>query len=117
MLAMVGDGTVDDVACFASRLRERKPDGLSYPALSRRLYDLLGDDAVTPDTLASMHRGQGRLSPERHLLVVCALADVYGCSISDLSPTAADRLRALFPLLRRQHALIDGPMGAEADVG
>lgn len=93
--------TPDTTAEFASALEAaRKTKGLSYKDVGRAVFLLLGPMAPGQEWLRRWHVGD--MAPERADLVVCAaLAEVYGVTLSELSPVVADRYEGVRDLLIR----------------
>lgn len=72
----------------------------SYRALARTLYDMLGEYAPTDESLRRMH--VGRVSPTKvDVVILGAIAEVYGCKVEDFSKLAAGRAKSARDLLRR----------------
>lgn len=74
--------------------------GLSFPRLGRLVYERIGAYAPNDETLRAW--GKGTANPEKiDPIVVAAMADVFGCSVADLSVIAAQTLRRVNDLLDR----------------
>lgn len=91
------------VALAAARLaaaRHGKP--LSFSKLERLVYDRLGTYAPSDEKLRVWHT-PGGLDPEKaDLLVIAALADVYGVTdLATLHPTLNERLPDVKALLSK----------------
>lgn len=93
--------TTTTAAEFASALEAaRSAKGLSYKEVERAVFLLLGPMAPGQEWLRQWH--VGKMPPERADLLVCAaLADVYGTTLSELSPIVAERYGAVSDLLKR----------------
>jgi hypothetical protein len=80
--------------------RRQRAGSPSYRSLARTLYDMLGVYAPTDESLRRLH--VGRVSPEKaDVVILAAIAEVYGCKVADFSASAADRAKAARDLLRR----------------
>jgi len=79
----------------------RQEAGLTFKALERALWKMLGDDAPTAEAIRAWHRGA--VSPETgSIAMAAAFAAVYDKRLSELSPVLAVRYERLFDLLKRQ---------------
>jgi len=92
-------GQRDDAGSFGAALRVAKErSGLSYGRLERQVVEVLGQAAPVGETLRQYHLGS--VPPERaDVVLVCALASIYGESVDSLSPTVADRARRASDLI------------------
>lgn len=79
---------------------QKKRSGLSWDRINKGVYDRLG--AYTPHSETIRAWGRGDVNPEKiDPLVVTALADVFQCTVADISTSAAARVRALEAIRNR----------------
>jgi hypothetical protein len=74
--------------------------GLSFPRLGRLVYERIG--AYTPNDETLRTWAKGKANPEKiDPLVITAMADVFGCTVADISVIAAQTLNRVNGLLAR----------------
>lgn len=90
------------VAELSARLRAAKEDtGLSYKQIERAVYDLLGTDSPTHETIRAYHKGDIREDRVNERLVV-ALCRVYNRPVAEFAPFVAERIEVLKSLLDQE---------------
>ena len=78
----------------------RKAAGYTYAGARDAILPKLGPYCPTEQTIRTYHRSD--LAPKRHdVLVVCALANLYGVEITTVAPQIADYLDEMQDILAR----------------
>lgn len=80
---------------------QRKATGLSFNRLGQLAYELLGAYCPTTETLRTYHDPE-RIPERVDLVVVSALAEIYGVKVRDLSASTFEDVKRVSDLLRRQ---------------
>jgi hypothetical protein len=87
---------------MAERLAARRAaSGLSFNRVAQMVYDRLGAFAPTLETVRTYHDPK-RIPEQVNPVLVAALADVYDCSLIDLSETVNEDAKTYADLLKRR---------------
>jgi transcriptional regulator with XRE-family HTH domain len=92
----------------AQALESRRQElGLSFTAVERRVYDMLGSYAPRMETIRAYHRDAS--TPKRpDLIVLAAICDVYDIALKDVAPEAYAELNSVRDLLFHQSGWLRG---------
>lgn len=72
---------------------------MSYSTVLLAVHDRLGPFTPTQETIRQYHRGDDA-AKRPDLLLICALADIYGVNVRDLSETYAEQIDEVSDLLK-----------------
>lgn len=79
----------------------RAERNLSYSQVRDAVRDRLGTFAPSTETIRQYHTATGRAAKVPNLVVIGAIADVYGSTLKELDPALTEQLDAIREVLFR----------------
>lgn len=113
-LCVMPTNTSDTMGKRLRRLRESQSPKLSVDALTVKTCMQLPEAMwISSETIRRIESGQTPEAAVSPLLVV-AMAEVLGCKVGDISPTAAEELESIRALVNRSSECITAASGHAA---